>query len=323
MSNGQQDGVALISVLFIVAVLTLLSAQLFTQGRDNLERTQWLQTQAQAYQYAIGGEVMARQLLHQDYLAIQAEGDTYSPVPGPARHFLPDQGDIVLLMADLQGRININSLISDTYGASVKRYLNQNSARHSQIALLADWLDGDTRARPGGREDNDYLNEAPYYRAANRPMTHASELRLVSDYQGNSAGAESNQVTALPAPTPLNINTLHPDLAWLVHPQLSSAYLTNQQLFTPFSSVGEFMQADITAGLAVNPSRLTVTSHYYQATVHARFDDGQQPLTSRFYLDPATGEIELLDRELVTGDRLDFNDDIFDREAGDATDLTL
>ncbi|MFO6379809.1 GspK family T2SS minor pseudopilin variant XcpX, partial [Pseudomonas aeruginosa] len=72
---------------------------------------------------------------------------------------------------------------------------------------LADWLDADQNPQgEQGAEDNQYLLEAPAYRAANRSFKDVSELRLLklseADYRRLLPF-----VSALPEDAPLNVNT--------------------------------------------------------------------------------------------------------------------
>src|SRR5690606_9440832 len=76
------------------------------------------------------------------------------------------------------------------------------------VNALLDWLDPDINARfPEGAEDDHYLRLEPPYRAANAPLTHVSELRLVAGYEAEVVARLRPYVTALPQATALNVNT--------------------------------------------------------------------------------------------------------------------
>jgi general secretion pathway protein K len=323
MTGKRQRGVALISVLFLVVILTLLVSQLLTQGWQDIERTQWLNEQAQAYQYAIAGEQMTRQLLHRDFEELKAKQLTHTPVPGPVRHFRPDNGDIIVQLIDLQGRINLNNLLQDDYAELPRRFLTEVMQQPSLIPLLADWLDGDFVTRAGGAEDDYYLSQQMPLRTANRPLGHPSEISIFGQ-SGMAGTLEYNRwLTALDKPTALNINSMEPQLATLLNPQLSPAQLETIRATTPFNSLEELLQSEMTAGLAINTAHLTVTSSYYQADVYARFHNWLQPLRSRFTLDPITGEIDLLDRQLVSPDNTAAYLSLLKQEDPDDSDITF
>ncbi|HEY7776844.1 MAG TPA: general secretion pathway protein GspK, partial [Kineobactrum sp.] len=73
---------------------------------------------------------------------------------------------------------------------------------------IGDWLDEDNATRADGAEDDYYLAQTPAYRAANRPMTSASELRTVATVTPELYRALAPLVTVWPqTPSSLNIHT--------------------------------------------------------------------------------------------------------------------
>lgn len=298
MSTRSQQGVALIAVLFVVVMLTLLLSQLLTQNRQDSERTTWLTRQAQAYQYALGGELVARQLLHESSQKTASNAEPSIIIMGQPRHYQPEHGDIWVTISDLQGRLNLNNLNQGSHRESIRRYLAQIDPSSTLAARLSDWLDADGTPGPGGAEDSTYLSLEQPFRAAGRRMTDSSELRLLMDSL-DVPDVLFPWLTALPTPTPLNIKTLLPELAPLIHPQLSSAQLASMQSGNGFSSIETLSQSSMMAGLSLDPSAISVDSSYYEVAVWARFDDWHQPLVSRLFVNQTTGMIRLLDRTLI------------------------
>lgn len=300
VSIHRQRGVALLSVLFVVVVLTALVSQLLTLGWRDLERTQWLQDQAQAYQYALGGEQLARQILHADGQALREEGINISPVPPPPARYHPDRGEIRLQITDLQGRLNLNNAQRTDQQGLVGRFFSQALQQPQLVAPLTDWVDSDTLPRPGGQEDNHYLSQPQPYRGGNRLMSHWSELNMLdSNINSDMLRSASSWLTTLPRPTPLNINTLSGEIASIIHPGLSAAQLDAARMQGPFPAINAFLQDPTTAGLEINTTALTVNSEFFQATVLATRGEFQQPLVSRFFF--SNGEIDLLDRSPLIG----------------------
>lgn len=125
MRHRRENGAALISVLLIFTIITILVSQLITRSQADIERTYWLTTEAQAYQYAVGGELLARQVLHSQYQALKSEGLTMSPVPELLPLYQPDHGEMAVEIIDLQGLINLNN---------IKEILN--SERYWSICLI-------------------------------------------------------------------------------------------------------------------------------------------------------------------------------------------
>jgi len=80
---------------------------------------------------------------------------------------------------------------------------------------------------------------------------------------------------------------------------------TREQKSDGFLSVEEFLAADITAGLSIDPSLLTVTSSNYGVKIMATVNDRRLWLFSQFSLDNTNGEIRLLRR--TTGEKFIVN----------------
>ena len=67
MIHGRNHGVALVSVLLIVAVVSALAYHLMTHHSLTLAASRQLFEQAQLREYALGGEIFARQMLYEDW----------------------------------------------------------------------------------------------------------------------------------------------------------------------------------------------------------------------------------------------------------------
>lgn len=301
MTFRSQKGVALISVLFIVVIITIIISQVFRQSRSDLKRTQWLVESAQAYQYALGGEQLARQILHEQFEVRKKEGLLQSPIPGPAKGYQPEHGTIRLQIIDLQGRLDLNGVTSNHLQVLVNRAL-EGSGQPPQFAqALADWVDGDTLPRPGGAEDFQYMAGEDGYRTANRTMADPSELFSLAGADPTLLQPLMPMLAALDTPTAININTAPAALLALIYPGISPAQVegVRSASATGFTSVDAFIQSDVVAGLGLDSSALTTQSTYFAAQVVADAGDSQMTMESRFRLDPASGILTLLDRTFL------------------------
>ena len=61
-----QRGVALITVLLVVTLAAVITSEVVSRLYFHIQRIDNQQARAQAYQYALGGEELVRQLLYQD-----------------------------------------------------------------------------------------------------------------------------------------------------------------------------------------------------------------------------------------------------------------
>ena len=315
MKPHRQDGAALITVLLLFALITVLASQLITRSQVDIERTRWLVAQAQAYQYALGGEALARQLLWQQQSDLRAEGISISPAPAPLPIYRPDYGQMAVEIIDLQGLVNLNNAAKN--GAArlpIARLFNDVLLKPELTQLLIDWIDADSTPLPGGAEDTSYLSTKPPYRTGNRPLSDPSELLALKGMTAEDYRVIKSFLTALPGVLPVNPNTAPVEIFNLLNLGSSGGQIVNFRLSNPpgFLTVDEFLQSDFTAGLNIDPALFTVTSEYFGVKIHVQLDDQQLRLFSRIKLDRNSGNITLLDRtigEPITINTLDIRQD--------------
>ena len=146
--NRRQGGVALISVLLIVAILVALSTQLLSNHNLVVSQHQNSFEQNQALQYAYGAEELARQLLFDDF-SISGPGvdhllETWAQPVLPFK--LDGGGYLEAQVKDLNGCFNVNSLIGVTGAdnlARLKRLLQNLGVDPGLGDLIKDWVDID------------------------------------------------------------------------------------------------------------------------------------------------------------------------------------
>jgi len=193
-----QRGVALVTALLVVSVVTVAAVAMATHQHIDVRRTGNLIHGEQAYEYALAAESWARVILRRD----AADSDYDSLTEDWATALPPiavEGGQVNGTVEDMQGRFNLNNLAglkkktgeAKGTGAGVKAGKAANIAYYKRLLdilglesaladTLADWVDADIDAQfPNGAEDEYYLLLERPYRAANRPLVSISELRLV------------------------------------------------------------------------------------------------------------------------------------------------
>lgn len=213
----RQRGVALITVLLVVAVVTVLCAGLIARQQLSIRSSANQLHVNQAWHYALGGETLARALLQRDL----REGDPRQPVDHlgeawaqPLAPFpLDEGGELRVRIVDASGRFNLNSLVrngqpNELALQRLRRLLLRLEIDRPYAERLLDWLDGDSEASgPHGAEDNQYLLAEPAYRTANRQIADVSELRLLLEMEEADYRRLLPFVSALPSEALLNVNT--------------------------------------------------------------------------------------------------------------------
>jgi len=218
-----QRGVALITAIVLVAIATVLAVHIGTRAALDLRRTAGLAALDQGWHVALGAEAWAAEILGED---VENDPDIdhlaeawAQPLPG-----LPiDGGEVRGALEDMQGRFNLNNLITPDRIPNPKaielfgRLLLQVGAQPRWATIMADWLDMDTMPDPEGAEDGTYLSQNPPYRAANGVVTTTTEMLALPGMTREEFERIRPYVAALPVGTRINLCTAKaPVLAALI-----------------------------------------------------------------------------------------------------------
>jgi len=312
----RQQGVALITVLLVVAIVTVVCAGLIARQQLAIRSTANQFQARQAWHYALGGEALAQSILSRDFKA--SGGNPQSAVDHlfeawakPLPVFLIEQGEIAVRIEDLSGRFNLNSLAEKTpkgpqapgeKGEAKKRFerllINLKIQQAKVYAdRLEDWLD-DNQEPSGdyGAEDNQYLLQQPAYRSANQVLEDVSELRLLLEMNEIDYRRLAPYVSALPSEASLNINTASAMVLSCLSDELNPS--AAQALI---SARGREGFRDVTSftnqAMGVKPEKLEVKSNYFRAVSEVRIADRRQVLSSTLHRD-AKGRVRVLQRDL-------------------------
>ena len=225
MRRRQQRGVALVMAILIVALATILAAEVGFRGYLDQRRTMNTFSLDQSFEIAMGGEAWASDALRRDKMQ-SSKTDDYTEewaTPIPPIPLEDVGGEFEGQLEDLQGRFNLNDLVTfDQAGVgtvnepAVKRFerlLTLLEIEPKWAGYIADWIDSDNNAGfPDGAEDPVYTNLSPPYRTANMPITRASELLALPDFGAERYRRLAPFVTALPPGQPINLCTASPEL---------------------------------------------------------------------------------------------------------------
>jgi general secretion pathway protein K len=221
----QQHGGALLVALVVAALASVIALSLIERGQSTLARTQALLDSERAYQYALGMDLLARDLIERaraDGASPEALDGTWTPpfdVPG---------GRVQGRVLDQQARFNLNALghpdaaLRGRAEEAFERLLLELGLDAAIALELADWIEGPAVARPGSAGNSVYAGFQPPYRLAGVPLAHPSELRWLRSVNEAAYARLSGHVTTLPSfELQINVNTTSaPVLAALV-PDLS------------------------------------------------------------------------------------------------------
>ena len=228
--KASAKGVALITVMLVVALAAVIATQMLARLQFQVQRTTNINFNQQAYWYAMGAEAFVKRVLFTAFEEeknithlgqIWAQGETSYPV---------DFGSITGEVTDLHACFNLNALRDsspNSLNAQKKESLAQAAFKELILAIniegigefeadymmdaLADWLDSNsTIVSAGGAEDNDYASkEFPYY-PANNYLASVNELRIIEHFTVPVINALKPHVCIIPNSNlhQININTL-------------------------------------------------------------------------------------------------------------------
>jgi general secretion pathway protein K len=308
---AKQRGVALITVLLVVAIATVVTAGMIARQQLSIRSSSNQLSARQAWHYALGGEALAQALLARDLK--QTGGQQSSPVDhlreAWARKRAPfevDEGRISVQIEDLAGRFNLNSLVlnqqvNETAHTRFTRLLRALKIDPLFADRLVDWQDKNQQPSGGsGAEDNEYLLLQPAYRTANRRLQDVSELRLLLELSERDYRRLLPYVSALPEETPLNVNTASALLLSTLSDTLTlqaAQELVQGRGARGYRTPEDFIEQARRASVEITAQGLAVSSSFFQARSEVQLGERKRVLISVLQRE-ADGRVLVLQRDL-------------------------
>jgi general secretion pathway protein K len=304
----KQQGVALITVLFIVALTALLATKMTGNLMLQTQRSSNIAFNQQAYWYAIGAEAFAKSILditfkdepevtHLDQY--WAQGQSTYPV---------EYGEVTGEIFDLQACFNLNALRDNASGsgsgsgsAATNKPIAWQSFKNLVIKLaledveayqaenmadaLTDWLDADSNiSSNGGAEDSDYAGKAFPYLAANHYLASVNELRVIEHFSAKVITELKKYVCVLPDTSlhQVNINTIDPENAILLAalldiPTADAENMLSERADTGYNNIDDFFTSRLVTNANISDlenkkTQFAIDSAYFKLTTMASFN---------------------------------------------------
>lgn len=298
-------GVALVSVLLIVAIVTVLAFEIADRHAFSVAMSRQTLDGAQARHYALGGELYARLLLYEDWLDEDTRvKDTLEDAWAvPEEAFEIDEGTVEMRIVDLNSRFNLNAVTGSQAAPNVhhfKRLLTHVGLDPTVADAWKDWIDADDEVTDTGAEDADYLLQDPPRVTANQPARHVSEFLVPVPLESEDFAKLKPLITVLPtSASKINVNTADGAVLGTVAPNFPPAeaeLLASER--RDFDRVEDLVARHAPLGASV--SALSVTSDYFRVQVRVELRDSRVELTSVLHRDPESGELTVLSRNFGT-----------------------
>lgn len=271
-----QRGVAVVVAVLVVALATSTAAYILWHQSLWLRQVENIGERAQADAIARAAAAWAAAILAEDDPAIDHPGEAWArrmpPVPA-------ERAQLVGAIADEQAKFNLNNLAGEAGAAAqhvvaFQRLLVGLGLPAALADAAVDWIDADDAVTPpNGAEDPHYLALDPPYRAANRRVADVAELARVKGFDAAVLARLEPFVTALPAETPVNVNTAPPAVLQAIVPGLGAedvARIVERRRQRPFASRDEFVRALPARPTAPIDALVDVRSRYFRADATVR-----------------------------------------------------
>jgi general secretion pathway protein K len=304
-------GVALLTALLVVAIVSIIAVGMASRQQLDIRRTGNVFDGDQAYLYALGVESWAQGVLRKDFdkdRRANAVTDNLGEVWATALPPIDVEGGMVAgAITDMMGRFNLNNLVRPAVlnqqtqpepldpavkdKAIFQRLLTTVAAVKTDEAVelaeaVQDWIDADDVRRLNGAEEVDYLRLKPPYRTSNAPLNSTSELLLIKGFTPEIYKQIAPYVTALPGGiTTINVNTASAPVITALADGISAAQaekIVSDRELQPLKNIQEFYTQ-----LGINlqqqqamADRIAIASNYFLLSAQARTGRGQVQLYS-------------------------------------------
>lgn len=287
---AKEQGVALITVMLILALATILAVSMSSRQQINIHRSSNVFNFEQAYQYVLGAESWAQQILKRDNKKNDSDNfkdDWALPLP-----VLPIEGGSMSgKIEDLQARFNLNNLVLNGKPQKLevekfKRLLRTLELNEDLSAVIIDWIDDNEIVTFSGAEDNEYLNLSLPYRAANGVMQDVSELLLLKGFDFDSYEKLRPFVSVLESGTNINVNTASAEVLSSLASSLTlddARRIVADREKNIYKKIGDFLQQPLVNKAKITKDGLSVDSDYFQLNSIAIIDRINVDYTTTFH----------------------------------------
>ena len=294
----QQRGIALITILVMVALATILAATIVKRQANMAENTAYLMRQNQSLMYAKSAEAFFSELLVDDAENAADIDHLQENWAKPMPAFPVEDGFVSGTIQDESGKFNLNSLVNADGTPNLpakiwfEKLLLRVGLQEKLSEAVIDWQDPDDQTIGGmGAEANYYQGLSPSYLPSNTQFHHVEELKLVRGFEGEKYLQIADYVTTAPnTDSKLNINTasavllasLDPKLEVNAVQQVIQQRQANLQYFSNVSelwAIEPFAQVSNEVRSELN-DLLGVQSNYFKARIEVILSERKRQFSS-------------------------------------------
>ena len=312
---NKQKGIALITILVMVALATILAATIGQRQKFTADNTAYLMRQNQSLWYAKSAETFFAEILKED---AENAGDVdylqenwAKPMPA----FPVEDGYVTGQLYDESGKFNLNNLVDDSGQVNVtaKQWFERllvNAGLTAELSeAVIDWQDADNdNVGPMGAEESYYRGLNNAYLPANTKFHVVDELKMVRGFEGENYLKIASYVSAISVKdAKVNVNTAPAIVLASLGEHLDvkavqAALETKRQNMEHFSNLEEFwklepfnqVNSDIQSSVQ---GLLGVKSSYFRAKIEVMLSERKRKFQTFFLREDK--KISVLSRSLT------------------------
>jgi general secretion pathway protein K len=324
-SPARQRGIALLVAILLVALGTIIAADIAYRSAMSARRATATLSFDEALLVTQGAEALSayglKAVLSGSKAGTSGVADVTAQQPwaqpvGPIE-VVPG----VMLEAqleDMQGRFNLNWLVSPTTGSptgvpgntgaitgtqagqpdaiavtAFKKLLELSQVDPKWADMVIDWIDKDNQPQTQGAEDSAYMGQNPPYLAANQYITSTTELLALPGFGRENYQKLAPFIAALPPGTKLNLCTAKGMVLDAFNP--SSVEWSRDELalqknregapgcFPPLADYSKTFGSQ--TGVSFDSSRFSTSSNFFRLSSLVTIGSAEFNLYSLLYLD--------------------------------------
>jgi len=297
----QQRGIALITILVMVALASIIAATIVKRQYLTADNTAYMMRQNQALQYTKSAEYFLSELLIQDAKNSPKADYLQESWAQPLPPFPVEDGMISAQLEDESGKFNLNSLLKNANepNENTRRVFENLLVRVGLPAELSqavlDWQDADDLTSGAmGAESQYYLSAGLGYVPPNRMFNSVEELKMVRGFEGQNYQRIAPYLSALPSiDTKININTAPVIVLASLDRKIDSKSVqlmlqAKQAKFEHFPSVANLLEQDVYAQLSPESKTLAnqvfdVKSSYFKAKIEVKLGERKRQMVSYLF----------------------------------------
>ena len=304
----RQQGVALMIVIFIFALVSILSVGMYNRQSLFVQTTANVLAQSQAYEYALASEIYGRRLLKDYWDKKDDESFNESEMIKNSILIPVEEAFLEAQFNDLQGRLNLNDLVTlsgapnEVVVKRLTRLLDRLAIESLKVDILLDWIDeNQDPSNLEGVEDGEYLSFDPPYRNAGQPFNHISELLLLPSIKQSDYQKLLPHLSTLPQGyVYINVNTATKEVLQSLSENLNDDQIDeifSQRESEPWDTIESFKSDPLIQGAEIDTKYLGVVSEFFEIATLITLADRKSRLVSIIYRDSKDGVMQVLFRD--------------------------